>query len=128
VSYHFSRIVPMSFAEAVNAAQSALKQEGFGVLAEIDMQAKFREKLGEEFRPYLILGACHPPSAFRAVSGDPHLGILMPCNVIVQQHEDGRVEVSAMNPLVALSPAATADLAPIAEEMSAKMRRVIDSL
>ena len=127
MSYYFSRSFDWIFEEAVARAIEALKAEGFGVMADIDVQAKMQEKVGP-FRPYRILGACHPPSAYAALKEEANLGILMPCNVVVQQHEDGKVEISAMNPVVALASVNNPALADVAQSTSDKLQRVIESL
>ena len=127
MAYYFSRSFDWSFDEAVERAIEALKAEGFGVMADIDVQAKMQEKVGP-FRPYRILGACHPPSAYKALQHEANMGIYMPCNVVVQQHEDGRVEISAMNPQEALAPVQNPLLADVAQETSERLRRVIDAL
>jgi uncharacterized protein (DUF302 family) len=96
--YHFSKVVNTSFEQAIALITEALKSEGFGILTEIDAQAAFKKKINEDFRPYLILGACHPRIAYQMLQLDDKAGTLYPCNVVVQEHEDGRVEVSAINP------------------------------
>lgn len=127
MSYYFSRSFDWDFDEAVARAIEALKAEGFGVMADIDVQAKMQEKVGP-FRPYRILGACHPPSAYVALQQEANLGILMPCNVVVQQHEDGKVEIAAMNPVVALSSVNNPALGEVAQATSDRLQRVIESL
>lgn len=127
MSYYFSRSFDWDFNSAVERATEALKAEGFGVLADIDVQAKMEEKVGP-FRPYRILGACHPPSAYEGLRLEPNLGIMMPCNVVVQQHEDGKVEISAMNPAEALAGVLNPALQEMATDVSARLKRVIDSL
>ena len=90
--------LPLAFGDAVARVKDALKQEGFGILTEIDLQAAFREKLGREFRPYLILGACNPPLAFSAINADPAVGLLLPCNVTVESVGERRTIVRLTNP------------------------------
>ncbi len=98
--YHFSKVLDVSFEEAIARVTEALKQEGLGILTEIDVQAAFKKKLDVEFRPYKILGACHPKIAYQMLQTDDKAGVLYPCNVVVQEHEDGSVEVSAVDPLM----------------------------
>lgn len=114
-----------TFAEAVARCRSELQREGFGVLTEIDIQAKLREKLGVELPPSVILGACHPPSALRALRAVPAVAVLLPCNVCVAV-EDGRTVVRAMNPKAALSLLDHPEIASVADEVSAALARVVE--
>jgi uncharacterized protein (DUF302 family) len=127
MSYFFAKTIPLPFDQALEHTVASLKTEGFGVLTEIDVQATLKKKLGADFRPYRILGACNPPFAHQALLAERHLGILLPCNVVVQQ-ADGGTEVSAVNPMVAMQSVNNPALAEVAETVSAKLRRVIDSL
>jgi uncharacterized protein (DUF302 family) len=119
------------FDEAVSRVKDALKQEGFGILTEIDLQAAFREKLGREFRPYAILGACNPLLAFSAISADPAVGLLLPCNVTVESLDERRTLVRLTNPEALLSVSALSrspELAGVARDASDRMARVKDAL
>ena len=122
--------LPLAFNDAVGRVKDALKQEGFGILTEIDLRAAFHEKLGREFRPYAILGACNPPLAFSAVSADPAVGLLLPCNVTVESVGEQRTIVRLTNPeallatVVGTSPA----LAGVARDASERMTRVASTL
>ena len=107
---------------------AALKVEGFGVLTEIDVKETLKKKLDVDFRPYKILGACNPPLAYRALSTAPEVGLLLPCNVVVTQIEEGVVEVSLVDPVAMLGVVAYADLKPVADEASARLDRVAASL
>ena len=107
---------------------AALKVEGFGVLTEIDVKDTLKKKLDVDFRPYKILGACNPPLAYRALSTAPEVGLLLPCNVVVAQAEDGVTEVSLVDPLAMLGVVAYADLRVVAEEAAARLDRVAASL
>ncbi len=123
--------LPLPIDEAVRVVRDALKQEGFGILTEIDMQAAFREKLGREFRPYLILGACNPPLAFAAINADPAIGLLLPCNVTVESVGERRTIVRLTNPEALLSNVALAsspDLENVARDAGSRMARVAQTL
>ena len=115
------------FAETVTRVRDALKSQGFGVLTEIDVQATLYEKLGEEMEDYLILGACNPPLAHRALSTDRHIGLLLPCNVVVRT-EDGQTIVEALNPQIMVTVAHEPDLQPVADEAASRLRAALDSL
>jgi len=106
----------------------ALKAEGFGVLTEIDMKETLKKKLGVDFRPYKILGACNPPLAHRALTVAPEVGLLLPCNVTVSQVEDRVTEVSLVNPLAMLGVVANLELEPVAQEARARLERVAAAL
>jgi uncharacterized protein (DUF302 family) len=123
--------LPSDFGEAIGRVKDALKQEGFGILTEIDLQAAFREKLGREFRPYIILGACNPPLAFSAINADPAVGLLLPCNVTIESIGQHRTMVRLTNPAALLATAsleASPALANVARDASERMGRVTDTL
>lgn len=127
----FNVELPLAFEVAIGRVKDALKREGFGVLTEIDLRAAFREKLDREFRPYVILGACNPPLAFSAVTADPSVGLLLPCNVVVEQVANGRTGVRLTDPVALLSTTAlegAPQLASVAEDARQRMRRVADAL
>ena len=127
----FNVELPLPFDAAVTRVRDALKEEGFGVLTEIDLRAAFREKLGREFRPYVILGACNPPLAFTAISADPSVGLLLPCNVTVERISDGRSGVRLTDPEALLSSVAlqgAPELTSVAHDARERMLRVADSL
>lgn len=126
-NYAITRGVPGSFAEVVERTRTELKREGFGVLSEIDVQGALREKLGHEMEPYVILGACNPGLAKRGLEHEPDLGVLLPCNVVVRQHE-GKTRVAAMEPLSAMDLAGNQDLQPIAAEARERLERAIGRL
>jgi uncharacterized protein (DUF302 family) len=127
----FNVELTLPFEAAVTRVREALKQEGFGVLSEIDLRAAFREKLGREFRPYVILGACNPPLAFKAITADPSVGLLLPCNVTIESISDGRATVRLTDP-AALLASIVLDGAPELETVShdarERMLRVAESL
>ena len=116
MSYYLARKVSLSFADAIAAVTSALKDEGFGVLTEIDVKSTLKEKLGVDFREYRILGACNPSFAHQALQAEDKIGLMLPCNVIVQETEDGGVEVAAIDPAVAMAAVDAPPLAEIAGE------------
>jgi uncharacterized protein (DUF302 family) len=124
-NYTLTGTTPLPFAAAVERVRSELKHEGFGVLCEIDVQATMREKLGVEGEPYLILGACNPPLAHQALEADPDLGALLPCNVVIYQH-DGDTRISAVDAERMLSIVANAELAPIAADVKRRLAAVVE--
>jgi len=128
MQYHISRFVDMGYDEAVARATEELAKEGFGILTTIDVKATIKKKLDEDFRNYVILGACNPPFAFKALKAEDKIGALLPCNVVVQEHDDGRVEVSAMNPGLMADVVDNPELTAIAAQVTEIMRRVLDRL
>lgn len=128
MQYHISRKVDCSFGEAREKATEALKTEGFGVLTEIDVAATMKQKLGEEFRPYVILGACNPQFAHRALTAEDKVGVLLPCNVVIQQHDDGSVEVSALAPQAMMEAIGNPALSELAGQVQQAMERVVGGL
>jgi uncharacterized protein (DUF302 family) len=126
-SVAFAATTALPFDDAVERAREELSREGFGVLTEIDVQATLKKKLDVDREPYLILGACHPPSAHRALTAAPEVGVLLPCNVTVSV-EDGTTVVRAMNPRVALGVLARPELGDVAEEVGGALRRVVEKV
>ncbi len=124
-SYTLSATTEAPFAKAVERVREELKTEGFGVLCEIDVQATLREKLGVEQEPYLILGACNPPLAHRALGAEPELGTLLPCNVVVYRTND-TTHISAIDAERMLSVVENPELAPIAAQVRAKLAHVVE--
>ena len=127
-TYTLSGTTSLSFTEAVARVRETLKEEGFGVLTEIDVQATLNEKLGEEMPPYLILGACNPPYAHRALALEPELGALLPCNVVVYVQADGTTRVSGIDPVAMLGIVGRTDLEPIADEIEEKVERALQKV
>jgi len=123
-SYTLSDHTTLTFEEAVERVRQELKGEGFGILCEIDVQATLKAKLGVEGEPYLILGACNPPLAHRALETEPELGTLLPCNVVVYRR-DGVTNVSAVDPERMLSIVGNEDLAPVATEVKRRLSDVV---
>ena len=128
MTYYLTREVALTFDKAIEVVTKELKAEGFGILTEIDVQATLKAKLGLDFRRYRILGACNPPLAHRALELEDKLGLMLPCNVIVQEFPDGRVEVSAIDPSASMQAVGNEALAPIGEEVRAKFERVLARL
>ena len=126
MSYTIDRTTDAAFDDVVERVVDSLADEGFGILCDIDVQATLREKLGEEFRQYRILGACNPSLAHEAMSEELRLGALLPCNVIVYETDDGRIGASAADPGVLLSVVDNPDLDPIADEVREAMERALD--
>lgn len=125
MDYGLTIRVPVPFAEAVARVRDALKAQGFGVLTEIDIQATLRDKLGEDMEPYLILGACNPPLAHRALAADRRIGLLLPCNVVVRA-EAGQTVIEALDPQAMVAVAVEASLQPVADEAAARLRAALD--
>jgi uncharacterized protein (DUF302 family) len=126
--YAFSAVVDTSYEDAISLVKEALQEEGFGVLTEIDVKATLKKKLDKEFRRYVILGACNPPYAYRSLEADLDVGLLLPCNVIVYETDDKRAYVAAINPISALEVIQSQDLRNIAEEVSEKLKSVVEKL
>ena len=129
MAYYFSRKLTIPFEDAVQKLTQSLKQQGFGVITTIDLRETLKQKLNLDFRKYLILGACNPEFAYKAVSLESHIGVMLPCNIVVQQHENGEVEVSAISPLETIDRVtATSQISDIAKEVNERLRRALDDL
>jgi uncharacterized protein (DUF302 family) len=119
----------LPYEQAIEAVTAALKTEGFGVLTQIDVKATLKQKLDVDFRRYIILGACNPPLAHRALTTETEIGLLLPCNVIVYEDESGEGSVvSIIDPYAMFSAGISADLPPVADEAAARLRRVLEKL
>lgn len=125
MNYSISKKTKKNFNDTVNAVTSELKKEGFGIITEIDLKDKFKEKLGIDFRSYKILGACNPAMAHKAILVEDRIGVMLPCNVLVQEKENGEVEVSAINPLSSIGVIENEALKSIAIEIGEKLKGVI---
>jgi uncharacterized protein (DUF302 family) len=128
MSYYMSTRVASGFNETIELVRKALEAEGFGVLTDIDVKATMKQKLDEDFRNYRILGACNPPFAHKALVREDKIGTMLPCNVIVQEMEDGVVEVAAVNPVSSMQAVNNPTLLNIANEIRDRLSRVIERL
>jgi uncharacterized protein (DUF302 family) len=128
MAYDISRTVETSFEETVDHVTSELQDEGFGIITEIDLKSKFKEKLSKDFRNYKIFGACNPKLAFEAVQKESHIGVMLPCNVLVQEHENGKVEVSAINPMQSIGVVGNPELNSLAELVTEKLKAALDRI
>ena len=126
--YYIARTLTCNFACAIRRTKEALAQEGFGILTEIDVKETLRQKLGATFRDYRILGACNPPFALAALQAEDKIGLMLPCNVIVQDRGDGTVEVAAIDPLASMRAIENPSLNAIARDMRAKLQATIDRI
>ena len=126
--FGFGKTVSLGFDEAIDKVTAILQTEGFGVLSDIDVAAKLKEKLGEDMPPYRILGACNPPLAHQAVEAVPDIGLLLPCNVLVREDDAGTVHVSFMDPEAVLSLVDNPGVAPLAKEVKTRLERVMEAL
>lgn len=128
MSYTFSKTVALGFDDAIAATKEALRHHGFGVLTEIDVQSTLKKKLGVDFRPYRILGACNPEMAFQALQAEDTVGTMLPCNVVVQQHENGHVEISAVDPVASMQAIDNPALAVIAAQVRDMLHQVVEEI
>jgi uncharacterized protein (DUF302 family) len=128
MEYYFTTILKSSFNEAIEKVTIALKEEGFGMVSDIDMQAKLKEKLGVTFRKYRILGACNPGFAYKALQVEEKIGTMLPCNIIVIDREDGTTEVAAVNPVASMMAIQNPELGDLAQSVTATLKKVIDNL
>ena len=128
MTYHFTKMLRVPFETAVGQVTEALKQRGFGILTEIDVQQTLKKKLDVNFRPYRILGACNPPLAYQALQAEDKIGTMRPCNVIVQDVGNGVIEVSAVDPVASMAAIDNPKLATIAATVQARLKEVVASL
>lgn len=126
--YHKTSLKNTTFEEAIRRTTEALRQEGFGVLTEIDIRATLKKKLDVDFNRYTILGACNPPFAYKALQLENKIGTMLPCNVIVQETAPGTVEIAAIDPLVSMQAVANKELMALAGEVNRKLQKVLASL
>ena len=128
MGYYFNKTLKTSFDEAIAKVTEALKKEGFGVLTEIDVKETLKKKLNVDFRKYRILGACNPPYAYKALQAEDKIGLMLPCNVIVQELPGGKVEVAAIDPVASMAAIDNPKLREVGEQVRAKLKVVIDNL
>lgn len=128
MSYYFAKTVETNFEETLIKIEEELKKESFGVLTEIDVQATFKKKLDVDFRKYKILGACNPPFAHKALTAEDKVGVLLPCNVIVQELDVSKVEVAIVNPIDSMQSVKNAALESIASEVTDKLKKVLENI
>ncbi len=129
MSYYINKILKnKNFDEAIDLVTAELKKEGFGVLTEIDVKETFKKKLDVDFKKYKILGACNPKFAYKSLQSEDKMGVLLPCNVVVEEHENGEVEVSAVNPIMAMSVVKNKAIEDVANEVKQKLINVINNL
>ena len=128
MSYYFSKKIRGTFESVIENVTASLKSEGFGVLTEIDVKETLKKKLDVDFHKYRILGACNPSFAYKALQAEDKIGIMLPCNVIVQEKVEGEVEVAAIDPVASMKAVDNPDLLNIAKQVQEKLKRVVESL
>ncbi len=128
MEYYFNKTLNKSFDEAVKLTTEALKSEGFGMISEINMHEKLKEKLGVDFKRYKILGACNPPLAYKALQAEEKIGTMLPCNVLVIEQGQNKIEIAAVNPIASMQAITNPALGGVALEVTNKLKRVIDNL
>jgi uncharacterized protein (DUF302 family) len=128
MKYYSNKIVEGNFDEVIERVVNALKEEGFGVLSDIDVKSTMKEKLDVDFRNYRILGACNPPNAHKALTAEPHIGLMLPCNLVVQETEKGKVDVAAVDPKASMAAVENPELENVAHFIKERLERVINNL
>ena len=128
MNYYNTKLVNLSFDNAIAKIVDELKKEGFGILTEIDVKETLKKKLDVDFRKYKILGACNPPFAYKALQVENKIGTMLPCNVIIQETEDGKVEVSTINPLVSMQTVKNPELESVAAQVADKLKKVLEAV
>ncbi|MBL4593475.1 MAG: DUF302 domain-containing protein [Flavobacteriales bacterium] len=128
MSYYFSKTIEGTFSSAIELITGALKDAGFGVITEIDMKATLKNKLDVDFKNYTILGACNPSLAYQALQKEDKVGLMLPCNVIVQEVAENQIEIAAVNPLASMQAIENTGLKNVAEEVTGKLSAIISSL
>ena len=128
MKYYTNKIVEGNFDEVIERVTNALKEEGFGVLSDIDVKSTMKEKLDVDFRNYRILGACNPPNAHKALTAEPHIGLMLPCNLVVQETEPGKVDVAAVDPKASMAAVENSELENVADFIKERLERVVNNL
>ena len=128
MSYYFSKILEMSFEDAVSKVADELRKEGFGILTDIDVQQTLKKKLDVDFKKYRILGACNPPFAYQALQAEDKIGTMLPCNIIVQEIADGKSEVAAIDPVASMQAVHNPKLSEIADQIQANLKKVVENV
>lgn len=128
MNYYFSKTLGIPFDEAVVKVTEELKKEGFGIITEIDVKETLKKKLDVDFKKYRILGACNPSSAYQALQAEDKIGLMLPCNVIVQETSDGKTEVAAIDPIASMQAIENPKLRDVADQVRGKLKKVIDNL
>ena len=128
MEYYFSKLLNTSFEEAIILTTEALKEEGFGVISEIRMHEKLKEKLNVDFKRYTILGACNPSFAYKALQAEDKIGTMLPCNVLVIEQGQNKIEIAAVNPIASMQAITNPALGDVAEQVTNKLKNVIDNL
>jgi len=128
MKYYFSKTVTLPFDDAIERVIAELQKQGFGVLTDIDVKQTLKKKLNVDFKKYRILGACNPSFAYKALQVEDKIGTMLPCNVIVQEIDEGQVEVAAIDPVASMQAVANPALKDVAEEVQAKLKKVIENI
>ena len=128
MAYYFSTLTDLSYEDAIAKTTEELKKEGFGVLTQIDVKTTLKNKIDVDFPRYIILGACNPVFAHKALESEPHIGTMLPCNVVVRENDQGQTEVFAVDPIASMSGVENAALGSIAQEVQQKLKTVIENI
>ena len=128
MSYYFSKTVDFGYEEAIEKVTEALKEEGFGILTEIDVKATLKKKIDVDVKPYKILGACNPPFAYKAMQAEEMIGLMLPCNVVVFINDEDKTVVAAVDPVASMKAVENDNLGEVAETIRGKLKKVIDNL
>lgn len=128
MSYYFTKTLDVSFDEAITRVTEELKKEGFGILTDIDVKETLKKKMNVDFKKYRILGACNPPFAYKSLQAEDKIGLMLPCNVVVQEISDGKIEVAAIDPIASMQAIENPKLREVAEQVRDKLKTVIDNL